>query len=269
MSIPSPPRDLTVQAIVCRSPSFHGVGSEEDFFTLRVRRKAIPTKMVLWEQITAKTRLQGILLSIKPRRTNAVGIANITITALGLESGFAGTCTFKGSFDNFQGLQIMTQESHMLPFLGSSMSSCLTPVWGRNRSEDVVFSPVTRHVHGLSATYYANSGLSLPSFNGISLEVDFSNAYGSAMLPTTAGMQWTHKAGTSAIGIRWTGFIQPDFAATYTLKLSTSDIDERVKMWVDNALIVDQWSSLSSTQGSATWGFAISNSFYDIRLEVS
>jgi hypothetical protein len=160
----------------------------------------------------------------------------------------------------------MIKKSPTVPFLGTAIAACFTPLW----------DPLKRITNGLAATYYMGSNLSVPLLSAISFEVDFSKAFGSLM-PTsaTAGIQLTtsvehskhvtHASGS--MSIRWSGFIQPELAVTYTIKVRVHDIDERVKIWIDNALIVDQWTSLKSNEGSATWGFANVNSFYDVRVE--
>jgi len=208
-------------------------------------------------------------MSIKPRKSNAAGLANITISALGLDSHFARKCSFDGSYDNFVGVETMVQNSSTVPFLGTSLATCFTPVWARNDSQDTLWNPLARIRNGLAATYYVTSNFSSAALSAISFEVDFSKAFGSSLLPqsVTAGTQLPNSVSDGNMGIRWAGFLQPEFAVTYTMKVLVHDIDERIKMWIDSALIVDQWTSLHSTEGSATWGFANANSFYDIHLE--
>ena len=43
--------------------------------------------------------------------------------------------------------------------------------------------------------------------------------------------------------------------------------DERVRLWVDNLLVIDQWTSLAATEASGTILFGLGNEFYDITLE--
>ncbi|KAJ1480362.1 hypothetical protein T484DRAFT_1810896, partial [Baffinella frigidus] len=42
--------------------------------------------------------------------------------------------------------------------------------------------------------------------------------------------------------------------------------DERVKLWVDDQWIIDQWNSLSSTEPSGTL-FVAANALYDIKVQ--
>ena len=98
------------------------------------------------------------------------------------------------------------------------------------------------------------NNLSVPLLSVISFEVDFSKAFGSSLMPTsvTTGIQLTTCVASGSMSIRWSGFIQPEFVVTYTIKVRVHDIDERVNIWIDNALIVDQWTSLKSNEDSAT-----------------
>jgi hypothetical protein len=69
------------------------------------------------------------------------------------------------------------------------------------------------------------------------------------------------------MSIRWTGLLHPIFAETYTIHALLSDVDERARVWVDQALIIDMWSSLESTKISGTVGLWMSGEYYDIIIE--
>jgi hypothetical protein len=255
-------------AMVCHTPPWYSVGMNSQIdFTLRVHDVVLPN----WAQLTTQFNVQGLLLSIKPRKSTALGVANITISALGLTSRSPRKCVFEGSSDNFAGTRVMVQDSSTTLSLGSSIATCFTPVWGQNRSatDDTLWYRPTRITNGLAATYYLMTNFSAASKTTISFEVDFSKAFGSSLLQggITGGSQVPRSVTSGSLSIRWAGFIRPQLAVTYTVKVGVHDFDERVKMWIDNALIVDQWTSLRSTEGSATWGFANANSFYDIRIE--
>jgi len=248
---------FNTSAIVCHTPPCYGYGSKVDF-TVQVKG-SIFSGTPNWPTLTTQFQLKGLLLSIKPRKSNAAGFANITISSLGLGSQVARKCSFQGSYEHFEARQAMIKNSSTVPFLGTAIAACFTPLW----------DPLKRITNGLAATYYMGSNLSVPLLSAISFEVDFSKAFGSSLMPTsaTAGIQLTTSVASGSMSIRWSGFIQPEFAVTYTIKVRVHDIDERVKIWIDNALIVDQWTSLKSNEGSATWGFANVNSFYDVRVE--
>eukprot|EP00961_Rhodomonas_salina_P004188 57542-Rhodomonas_salina.2 len=45
----------------------------------------------------------------------------------------------------------------------------------------------------------------------------------------------------ASFSVRWAGFLRPSLAQTYTMFTVVSGSDERVKLWVDNQLLIDQW----------------------------
>jgi hypothetical protein len=64
-------------------------------------------------------------------------------------------------------------------------------------------------------------------------------------------------------------FYTPIAAAYHTGMQSPSNtsVSERVRLWVDDTLIVDQWASLNAIEPSATYTFAAPDSLYNLRLE--
>jgi hypothetical protein len=61
---------------------------------------------------------------------------------------------------------------------------------------------------------------------------------------------------------RWQGFIQPSKAAQYTFYVSVKHTSEKVQIWIDNNLVATY--SGVGTELSATFGFGLANSLYDI-----
>merc|ERR1712216_836498 len=63
----------------------------------------------------------------------------------------------------------------------------------------------------------------------------------------------TTRAGATTLGTkwsaRWTGMVRPSLSETYTFHagggVGSTAKKERVKLWVDNSLIIHQWSSLA------------------------
>jgi hypothetical protein len=71
---------------------------------------------------------------------------------------------------------------------------------------------------------------------------------------------------------RWSGFIRPSTAAEYTFKTVSvvhADKQERVKLWLDNQLVIDEWTSLSAalTSVQATFSFPVAMDYYELELE--
>ena len=97
----------------------------------------------------------------------------------------------------------------------------------------------------------------------VDMTVDWSTA--------TTGVSKPSATLTSAatFGVRWMGFVRPSKAQQYTFAVvmpqsATATQVERVKLWVDNSIIVSQWNSLASTNPSGTIGFGRGNGYYDI-----
>ena len=64
---------------------------------------------------------------------------------------------------------------------------------------------------------------------------------------------------------RWAGFIKAT-AAAYTFQTGLGGVEERARLWIDSKLVIDQWTSLSSTNPVGTYTFATTN-HYDLKLE--
>ena len=117
---------------------------------------------------------------------------------------------------------------------------------------------------GISATYYSDSNFSAldPVSAMIEPHIDFSGTANSVHLPFLATNSSPHW------GVRWAGFIRPSLAQTYTLFTHVSEADERVKLWVDNLLLINQWASLAGTVVSGTIDFPVANgTFYHLIMK--
>ena len=69
---------------------------------------------------------------------------------------------------------------------------------------------------------------------------------------------------------RWAGFVKPCRADyPYTFFIPIESADERVQLWVDNSLIINQWTSISSTEPSGTFLFTSANALYVLTVVVA
>ena len=69
---------------------------------------------------------------------------------------------------------------------------------------------------------------------------------------------------------RWAGLIRPSSAALYTfnpISYSDSNNQERIKLWLDNKLVIDQWCSLAATGPSVTFAFPVAMDYYELKME--
>jgi len=61
---------------------------------------------------------------------------------------------------------------------------------------------------------------------------------------------------------RWQGFVQPSKAAQYTFYVALKHSSERCRLWIDNNLVLT--ATGASLEVSATFGFGLANSLYDL-----
>ena len=94
----------------------------------------------------------------------------------------------------------------------------------------------------------------------VDLTVDWSATTATTMPSSTLSQD-------GIFGVRWVGFVRPSKAQQYTFHIPLAAANsERVKLWVDNSIIIQQWASIASTAPSGTIGFAAGNGYYDISL---
>jgi hypothetical protein len=68
--------------------------------------------------------------------------------------------------------------------------------------------------------------------------------------------------------IRWNGIYTPNSATQMYFQWSgTAVTTDRVKLWVDNKLVIDQWSSLANVAPTAGYLFDSTIGIYDIHVE--
>lgn len=120
-----------------------------------------------------------------------------------------------------------------------------------------------------SSTFYATAGGLMTEYYD---DTHFSNHYLVSTTTSIINHNWesTQDFALSSLdrfSVRWSGFVRPKYAQEYTFYAAVHGSDERVKLWVDNSVVIDAWSSLSSTEVSGSIGFDTSNRYYDIKLD--
>jgi hypothetical protein len=68
---------------------------------------------------------------------------------------------------------------------------------------------------------------------------------------------------TDSYSVRWTGQVQPQYSETYTFYTQS---DDGVRLWVNDVLLVDNWTDHSSVENSGTIALT-ANTKYSIRME--
>ena len=118
--------------------------------------------------------------------------------------------------------------------------------------ERVEFQQNSVFWNGLWATFYGYSDSSDPLSTLLFENVDFSDLgsyLGSDIYSADHG-----------ITARWSGYIRPQYMQDYTFYSSITESDERVRLWIDNNLIIDQWTSLETLDASHIFVFECFNS---------
>ena len=194
--------------------------------------------------------LVGLLLSIRPRKSNTAGFADVTINGLGF-SQEGMQCIFNGTSGYY--LPDIQQQDSTTRVAGSiSILRCVPPLWGGNNL------PVYP-AHGLVATYYNSDNFSNPISARIVPDVEFSSAYGVGTVASLSANEF--------VSLRWAGFLQPLNSQTFTFFAAVSDVDERARLWIDNTLVVDMWVSLAGTECSGTIGLWMAAEYYAIEIQ--
>lgn len=125
---------------------------------------------------------------------------------------------------------------------------------------------------GLAATFYGSAATFAGNQKddwtaaGLSYKVDQTVDWSASSLST---YPTTELAGQTNFKVRWVGFVRPSRASQYTFYAKLAEVtarQDRVKLWVDNSIIIEQWMSLGSTRPSGTLGFAKANGYYDISM---
>ncbi|WP_338792617.1 PA14 domain-containing protein [Bernardetia sp. MNP-M8] len=106
---------------------------------------------------------------------------------------------------------------------------------------------------GLQATYYDNM-----DFTGTSI----------SRTDATVNFNWGNSSPSSSIGAntfsaRWTGQIKPAYTGTYTFYTTT---DDGVRLWVNDALLINKWNNQSATEYTGTITLNAGQK-YSIKLE--
>ena len=223
--------------------------------------------------------LSGTLCFVQP---GTVCVANSLLFGSGLTVGRVGTTsTFtvvqRDEYGNPSKYSLIGDDIHVVQFLVQSSNPRLLLSCASNSSHgvfnvsyDVGHSLAKNYANvnyvqlesGLSATFYNATGhepLWVGTGKGKSFSTDFSSTAHS-VAPGSPNL-----TRNSPYTVRWAGFVYTPFQQTYTLRPELAEADERVKVWIDNRVIIDQWASLLSLEPQGTIRFPNAG-FYDIVL---
>jgi hypothetical protein len=114
------------------------------------------------------------------------------------------------------------------------------------------FGPTGGDPTGLIAAYYPSTDLTGPATARIDPNINYD--FGATPPPT---------GGTTNFSVRWLGQIQAQFSETYTFYTYS---DDGVRLWVNNQLLIDNFTLHSGTENSGTIALQAGQK-YDIRVE--
>jgi hypothetical protein len=124
---------------------------------------------------------------------------------------------------------------------------------------------------GLWATYYNSFSTQTVDYTKSPYGSDWENDYLQSPWAVALNPQVSWAGSASQVpqagltadrmwAVRWAGFVQPcrsDYPYTFYVPVESGD--ERVQLWVDNSLVINQWSSITTTEPSGTFLFAKAN----------
>lgn len=108
-------------------------------------------------------------------------------------------------------------------------------------------------VNGISATYFNNTTLSGLGTTRTDSNINFNWGSGSPM----SGI------GSDNFSVRWTGRVQAPATGNYTFY---TESDDGVRLWINNTLVIDNWTLHSTRENSATVALTAGGR-YNIKME--
>lgn len=106
---------------------------------------------------------------------------------------------------------------------------------------------------GLLGSYFNNADFTDPVFDRVDAMVDFNWGSGSP----------DPKVGSNSFSVRWSGFVTPEYSETYTFYTVS---DDGVKLWVNDELVVSDWSDHAPRERSGEISLKAGVS-YSVKIE--
>jgi len=231
--------------------------ASDDLFVVRARHNADYTRRNIMGTVTSLGGNVGLYsVSYTPTwKRNHLSCAG---------AGSTNTCDGIYDFDGVGGTKVGVGSTTVY-------GATAAQVGLKHKFHDLLVSQAVKG--GLFATYYTDI------VKEVSRTKDspaiFSGTYRTKIVPTVEHTIAAVPAGCvdaidGQFGVRYIGFFSPPTAAAYTFQTAigaASNVNERVRLWVDNSLVIDQWASLIATTPSGTLQFDTANALYDIKIE--
>ncbi|WP_437826565.1 PA14 domain-containing protein [Sorangium sp. So ce1153] len=164
-------------------------------------------------------------------------------------------------------IKMLRQERKTAAGVWEPMSSAST--WAFNQAAPYAYQ--NRNLTASPSTWEACTPPPDGSGNGLRGEY-FSNTSlsGTPLVRTDPAVNFDWGSGSPAgsipaddFSVRWTGEVEPRYSETYTFSTLS---DDGVRLWVNGALLIDNWTPHSPTLDSATISLAAGQR-YDLKLE--
>jgi hypothetical protein len=182
---------------------------------------------------------------------------NKTIYSIWLTTSKDSSGTYILNLPGMTSAQII-QLAHQMPS-GTSSNVSFTGNLSLQISERPIFvvteniPPVINTGNGLQATYFNSINLTGSSISRIDEKIDFDWGLNS---PLTG-------INSNSFSTRWTGFVQAEFSGPCTFHTVS---DDGVRLWIDNVLVIDNWTYHGTTENSATVNLTAGQK-YPVKME--
>jgi hypothetical protein len=121
--------------------------------------------------------------------------------------------------------------------LGASLLTfSFSPSVSSSRTVDIICG-LLGTTGGLFGTYYEDANMKYPVFSDVAATVDFSDSGSSATRWPAA----PYFLDNLQVVARWQGMITPASTGTYTFEVLVDGSDDRVRLWVSNAQLLNFW----------------------------
>jgi hypothetical protein len=131
---------------------------------------------------------------------------------------------------------------------------------------------------GVFATYYNVQPIGIADVGGATTPVKAvreNTVDWSGMTPTDR--PYPQSVTNGEFSVRWTGFVRNTLPVGYTYTfhatlhdatmLDNTNTDERVQLWIDNSLVISQWTSLDTANPSGTVSLPVNGDYYSLVME--
>merc|ERR1711881_285314 len=68
--------------------------------------------------------------------------------------------------------------------------------------------------------------------------------------------------------VRWRGFYKATASQVHTFKTTLTDASSRARLWIDNQMVIDNWSSLAALDSTGPSSALTDGSYYDFCVDL-